>query len=65
MYFVPEGQHDRSLARSAWDNAHRENSNHRIGAHACTNQTVPPGQKPFAVEGGLALSCAYWVETQA
>jgi hypothetical protein len=21
MYFVPEGQHDRSLARSAWDSA--------------------------------------------
>ena len=25
MYFVPEGQHDRSLARSAWKGAHREN----------------------------------------
>ena len=25
MYFVPEGQHDRSLARSAWESVHREN----------------------------------------
>jgi hypothetical protein len=24
MYFVPEGQHDRSLARSAWESVHRE-----------------------------------------
>ena len=25
MYYVPEGQHDRSLARSAWEIVHREN----------------------------------------
>ena len=25
MFFVPEGQHDSSLARSAWDSVHREN----------------------------------------
>jgi hypothetical protein len=25
MYFVPEGQHDRSLARSAWEGGRREN----------------------------------------
>jgi 3-oxoacyl-ACP reductase-like protein len=25
MYFVPEGQHDRSQARSAWESVHREN----------------------------------------
>ena len=25
MYFAPEGQHDRSLARSAWESVHREN----------------------------------------
>jgi hypothetical protein len=24
-YDVPEGQHDRSLARNAWEIAHREN----------------------------------------
>src|SRR3984957_6405581 len=49
--FVPEGQHDRSQARSAWN--HEENSsvparrlrhsNHRIGAHTYTNHTVPYG----------------------
>jgi hypothetical protein len=83
MSFVPEGQPDRSLARSAWESVHRENrpvgngmmerryqtsqrywrrggapcfsrrldtshsknrhSNHRIGAHAGANQTVPYG----------------------
>jgi len=26
MYFVPEGQHDRSQARSAWDSAHPQKS---------------------------------------
>ena len=25
MYYVSEGQHDRSLARSAWEIVHREN----------------------------------------
>ena len=25
IYFVPEGQHDRSLARSAWESVHRAN----------------------------------------
>ena len=25
MYFVPEGQHDSSLARSAWESVPREN----------------------------------------
>jgi hypothetical protein len=57
MYFVPEGQYDRSLARSAWESVQRENravgygmihsefrrSKHRIGAHACADQTVPYG----------------------
>jgi len=73
MAFVPEGQHDRSLARSAWEIVHRDNrpvgygmigrsstqryfsskmcaayskfrrTNHRIGAQACANHTVPYG----------------------
>jgi hypothetical protein len=45
MYFVPEGQHDRSQARSAW--SHRENSpaRHCVPGY---DQPVPPGQKPFA-----------------
>src|SRR5208337_1898414 len=38
---------DRSLARSAWESVPRKNRpvgyNHRIGAHTCTNHTVPYG----------------------
>ena len=29
-YFVPEGQHDRSLARSAWESVHRGKPSRRV-----------------------------------
>jgi hypothetical protein len=64
MYFVPEGQHDRSQARSAWESVPQmyrpvghgmigRSQFQRyfswkcapclIGAHTCTNHTVPYG----------------------
>jgi hypothetical protein len=36
MYFVPEGQHDRSQARSAWDSATPKEPSRRVRYDSCT-----------------------------
>ena len=35
MYFVPEGQHNRSLARSAWDSATLKEPSRRVRYDPC------------------------------
>ncbi len=35
MYFVPEGQHDRSLAQSAWDTATPQDPSRRVRYDSC------------------------------
>jgi hypothetical protein len=35
MYFVPEGQHDRSQARSAWDSATPKEPSRRVRYDSC------------------------------
>jgi hypothetical protein len=43
MYFVPEGQHDRSLARSAWESVYRENRPVGYGVIGRSYPTRPGG----------------------
>jgi hypothetical protein len=41
MYFVPEGQHDRSLARSAWEKRHPTEPSRRYGMIGRSYPDIP------------------------
>jgi hypothetical protein len=51
MSFVPEGQHDRSLARSAWKSIYREN---RPGGNGMSGPSYKTSQSYFSPQGILA-----------
>jgi hypothetical protein len=47
MYLVPEGQHDSSLARSAWESVHQEN---RPVGYGMIGHSYPRHPRVFLVE---------------
>jgi hypothetical protein len=54
IYFVPEGQHDRSLARSAWDSVHQENR--PVGYGMIGSRCAPLRESDRTLWGG-----SFWV----